>query len=114
MGPPISFLLQILTGRPIPSRTRSSMSNPASFPPWARSQPEPVSTPVDPLLTDKGSAALLHVAVSTFRRYVAGGLVPPPIKLGGTSRWPQSEILGVIEAAKEARAVGANGNLKAK
>ncbi|WP_246045486.1 helix-turn-helix transcriptional regulator [Rubellimicrobium roseum] len=56
------------------------------------------------LLTDRESAALLHVAVSTFRRYVTKGLVPPPIKLGGASRWPQSEILAVIEAAKDARA----------
>jgi len=82
------------------------------------SQPEATSTLIDPLLTDKESAALLSVAVSTFRRYVAQGRVPPSIKLGpeqgGASRWPQSEILAVIEAAKEARAVGAQGDLKTK
>jgi predicted DNA-binding transcriptional regulator AlpA len=58
---------------------------------------------VDPLLTDRDAAALLRVGVSTFRRYVAQGLVHPPIKLGGTSRWPRSEILAVIEAAKAQR-----------
>ncbi len=58
---------------------------------------------IDRLLKDKEAAARLGVAVSTFRRYVAGGLVPQPLKLGGTSRWLQSEILAVIQAAKAAR-----------
>ncbi len=63
------------------------------------------STPtnVDPLLTDRESAAILRCGLSTFRRYVTQGLVNPPLKLGGTSRWPQSEILAVIEAAKARR-----------
>lgn len=39
---------------------------------------------------------------SVFRRVAAGDL-PRPIKLGASSRWPQSEILAVIEAAKAAR-----------
>lgn len=58
---------------------------------------------VDPLLTDRESADLLHVGLSTFRRHVAQGLVPKPLKLGGSSRWPRSEILAVIEAAKAQR-----------
>ena len=58
---------------------------------------------VDLLLTDHEAAALLTVGVSTFRRYVAQGLVRKPLKLGGTSRWPHSEILEVIEAAKARR-----------
>lgn len=62
--------------------------------------------PVDPLLTDKESAAILRVGVSTFRRYVARGLIRGPLKLGGISRWPQSEIEAVIEAAKAQRDAG--------
>lgn len=65
--------------------------------------------PVDPLLTDRESAVILRCGLSTFRRYVAQGLVTPPLKLGGTSRWPQSEILAVIEAAKAKRERGRAG-----
>ena len=60
-------------------------------------------SPIDLLLTDREAAALLRVGVSTFHRWVAKGLVNKPLKLGGTSRWPQSEILAVIEAAKAKR-----------
>jgi len=41
--------------------------------------------------------------VPTFWRRVADGTVPKPVKLGGLSRWPQSEILEVIETAKASR-----------
>jgi len=59
--------------------------------------------PVDPLLPAREAAPLLGVSVPTFWRRVADGTVPKPIKLGALSRWPQSEILGVIEKAKAAR-----------
>lgn len=57
----------------------------------------------DPLLTARESAATLQVSVPTFWRRVADGTVPKPVKLGGLSRWPQSEIYAVIEFAKAAR-----------
>lgn len=57
----------------------------------------------DPLLTARESAAVLRLSLATFWRRVADGTVPEPIKLGSTSRWPQSEIFGVIEAAKAKR-----------
>lgn len=58
---------------------------------------------VDPLLTDKEAAALLSISAPTFRRRVADGTVPQPIRLGSLTRWPQSEILDVIEKAKKLR-----------
>ncbi|WP_010137903.1 helix-turn-helix transcriptional regulator [Oceanicola sp. S124] len=58
----------------------------------------------DPLLTVRESASLLQVSVPTFHRRVADGTIPKPLKLGALSRWPQSEILQVIENAKAARA----------
>lgn len=61
-------------------------------------------TPADPLLTAREAAPILGVSVPTFWRRVADGTIPKPIKLGALSRWPQSEILQVIEAAKAARA----------
>lgn len=57
----------------------------------------------DPLLTAKESAAIIGCAIPTFWRWVAAGTVPKPVKLGALSRWPQSEILQVIEKAKAAR-----------
>lgn len=58
---------------------------------------------IDPLLTAKEGAAILQISVPTFWRRVADGTVPRPVKLGGLSRWPKSEILAVIDAAKAAR-----------
>jgi predicted DNA-binding transcriptional regulator AlpA len=61
---------------------------------------------LDPLLTVREAATLLQLSVPTFWRRVADRTVPRPIKLGGLSRWPRSEILAVIEAAKAARGSG--------
>ena len=58
---------------------------------------------IDPLLTAGEGAALLQVSVPTFWRRVADGTIPKPVKLGALSRWPQSEILDVIEKAKAKR-----------
>jgi predicted DNA-binding transcriptional regulator AlpA len=60
-------------------------------------------TQIDPLLTVREAAALLQISVPTFWRRVADQTVPRPVKLGGLSRWPRSEILMVIETAKAAR-----------
>ena len=72
-----------------------------------------VTATSDPLLIARESAAILQISVPTFWRHVANGLVPKPLKLGGLSRWPKSEILAVIETAKAARtarhAVGGQG-----
>lgn len=62
---------------------------------------------IDPLLTARDAAPILGVSVPTFWRRVADGTVPKPLKLGALSRWPQSEILAVIDRAKEARASAA-------
>lgn len=61
----------------------------------------------DPLLKDREAAPLLGISVPTFWRRVADGTIPKPIKLGVLSRWPQSEILAVIERAKAARSEAA-------
>lgn len=58
---------------------------------------------VDPLLTGKEAASRLCASYPTFLRRVADGTIPKPIKLGALSRWPESEILAVIEKAKAAR-----------
>jgi predicted DNA-binding transcriptional regulator AlpA len=60
-------------------------------------------TITDPLLIAREGAAILQISVPTFWRRVADGTIPKPVKLGGLSRWPQSEILAVIETAKANR-----------
>jgi predicted DNA-binding transcriptional regulator AlpA len=57
----------------------------------------------DPLLTAKEGTKLLSVSEPTFWRKVSKGTFPKPIKLGHSSRWPQSELLEVIEVAKSKR-----------
>ncbi|MDX0056943.1 helix-turn-helix domain-containing protein [Sinorhizobium meliloti] len=57
----------------------------------------------DPLLTVRESAEILQISVPTFWRHVADGILPRPVKIGGLSRWPQSEIIAVIERAKASR-----------
>lgn len=58
---------------------------------------------IDPLLTVQEGSALLKVSVPTFWRWVAKGLLPKAVKLGGMSRWPQSEIIAFVEKAKAVR-----------
>lgn len=58
----------------------------------------------DPLLTAREAAPMLGISIPTFWRRVADGTVPKPVKLGALSRWPQSEIIEVIEKAKARRA----------
>ena len=58
---------------------------------------------VDPLLTAKESAAELQISVPTFWRWVANGTLRKPLKLGGMSRWPRSELIEFIEKAKAKR-----------
>lgn len=56
------------------------------------------------LIRDTEAAALLGCSKATFWRRVADKTIPQPVKIGGTSRWPLSEIIGVIETAKAKRA----------
>ncbi|NND21703.1 MAG: DNA-binding protein [Silicimonas sp.] len=56
------------------------------------------------LIRDGDAALMLGCSKATFWRRVADGTIPKPVKIGGMSRWPQSEIVGVIESAKARRA----------
>lgn len=59
---------------------------------------------VDPLLTDGEVAKILKVHRATVWRRVADGSLPKPIRLGSISRFPQSEIIAALDAAKQQRA----------
>ncbi|TQN61025.1 DNA-binding protein [Agrobacterium tumefaciens] len=59
---------------------------------------------VDPLLTDEEVAGIFKVHRATIWRRVADGSLPQPIRLGSISRFPQSEIIAALEAAKHKRA----------
>ena len=60
-------------------------------------------TITDPLLTAREGAKELGCSEPTFWRWVANRTLPKPVKLGGMSRWPRSELSAVIERAKAQR-----------
>jgi predicted DNA-binding transcriptional regulator AlpA len=59
----------------------------------------------DPLLRDREVAKMLGCSIPTVWRRAADGTIPMQIKIGGISRWPQSEIQAVIDRAKASREV---------
>ena len=61
----------------------------------------------DPLLNRKEVGSLIGVSSVTVWRRVKDGTLPKPIEIGGTRRWPKSEILACIEKAKNARLIAA-------
>ncbi|NEI66874.1 helix-turn-helix transcriptional regulator [Rhizobium leguminosarum] len=64
-----------------------------------------IANDTEKLLTDKEVAKLLGgVSRATVWGNVKKGIIPKPIKLGGITRFPMSDILGVIETAKQRRA----------
>ncbi len=60
----------------------------------------------DLLIRDKDGAALIAGSVATWWRRVADGTLPPPIRIGGMSRWRLSEVEAVIEKAAAKRGQG--------
>lgn len=65
---------------------------------------------VDLLIKDGEAAGMLGCSKATFWRRVADGTIPRPVKIGGMSRWPQSEIVSVIERAIAQRDKGSIAN----
>ena len=62
------------------------------------------SAAIDQLLTDREAASILDCGRSTLWRWAAEGIVPKPLKIGGMSRWRQSDIEAVIATAEAQRA----------
>ena len=59
----------------------------------------------DKLLTDKEAGEFLGgISRQTVWSHVKKGIIPKPVKLGGITRFPLSDLLGVIETAKQNRA----------
>jgi predicted DNA-binding transcriptional regulator AlpA len=55
------------------------------------------------LLSDHAAAALLGISRATFWRRVNDRTLPPPLRLGGVTRWRRSELVAAIERAAAAR-----------
>lgn len=55
----------------------------------------------DLLLKATEVRAILKISHASLYRRIADKTLPPPIKLGGASRWYQSDILAAIEKAAE-------------
>ena len=57
----------------------------------------------DRLLTDREVAEQLGVSKATVWRHAAAGLLPKPVKLGHSSRWPESDLSKAVEQLKARR-----------
>jgi len=57
----------------------------------------------DPLLTAAECCEIIGCSVPTWWRWNRERKIPKPVKLGKLTRWPRSEIFGIIESAKAAR-----------
>lgn len=55
------------------------------------------------LLRDEDLAHILNCSVSTVWRRVGDGTISRPLKIGGMSRWPPSEVAVIIERARQER-----------
>jgi predicted DNA-binding transcriptional regulator AlpA len=57
------------------------------------------------LLSDRDASALMGCGRSTLWRWASEGVIPKPLKIGGTSRWKRADIEAVIAKAEAAREV---------
>lgn len=48
--------------------------------------------PADRLLTDKATAAIAGICSRQLHKLVASGRFPPPVRLGRSVRWRQSDV----------------------
>ncbi len=51
------------------------------------------------LLSDHAGAALLGISRATFWRRVSDRTLPPPLKLGGLTRWRRSDLIAAVDRA---------------
>ncbi|MFU8863389.1 MAG: helix-turn-helix transcriptional regulator [Rhodobacterales bacterium] len=57
------------------------------------------------LLSAREAAKILNCGTSTVWRRASEGIIPRPLKIGGTSRWKLSDIEAVIANAEAHREV---------
>ena len=55
------------------------------------------------LLRERDACSVLGISRATLWRRVKDGTIPQPVKIGGASRFPRSEIIHVIEVAMARR-----------
>lgn len=55
------------------------------------------------LLRERDACSLLGISRATLWRRVKDGTIPQPVKIGGATRFPLSEILHVIDVAMARR-----------
>ncbi|MDA8585566.1 helix-turn-helix domain-containing protein [Rhodobacteraceae bacterium] len=57
----------------------------------------------DRLVSVRDTAAALGCSVATVWRRAADKSIPQPVKIGGMTRWSESELVSFIEEAKAQR-----------
>jgi predicted DNA-binding transcriptional regulator AlpA len=58
---------------------------------------------IDRLFNDREVAERLGVSKATVWRNAASGLLPRPVKLGHSSRWPESDLAEAVQRLKAQR-----------
>jgi predicted DNA-binding transcriptional regulator AlpA len=48
---------------------------------------------------DATAAAMLDLPASEFRKLVAAGALPPPVRIGGHSRWRVDQLTAILDGA---------------
>lgn len=61
------------------------------------------SAPTDRLLRARDVAAILAVSVRGVWRLTSEGVIPAPIKLGGATRWRESDLYRFLREAADQR-----------
>ncbi len=63
------------------------------------------------LVSDQHGADLLDISRATFRRRVAEGVLPAPVRFGGVTRWRRDDLVAFVErlAQQGGRARGKGG-----
>lgn len=55
------------------------------------------------LIDASACRSLIHVSSSTWKRLVARGQMPRPIKIGASNRWDESEVLAAVQRLADLR-----------
>ena len=98
---------ELVVASPSPQADNEALRNteggPAGCLPCSSPEPQTIATAVThELLTDREVAAMLGIGVRSVWRKAQDGRLPPPVKVGGSTRWVKSTMREWINLQEEA------------
>jgi predicted DNA-binding transcriptional regulator AlpA len=81
----------------------SAAQNPEEKPMTIKVAEPAACAPLEPLLTNEDLERLLGIHRRTVARLCERGLLPPPLKLGGSNRWRAEDVADAIEMLRTHR-----------